>query len=79
MNHSELVESKKSREDKPSSKDINNLESAKLRQDKLDKQKAEFLSNGGKVQEVEFGVMNTENKGTTALRINHERNQEKLK
>ena len=73
MNHKELVESKKAREDKPSSKDINNLVSAKLRQDKLDKQKAEFLASGGKVQEVEFGVMNTENKGTTVLRINHER------
>lgn len=34
---------------------------------------AEFLANKGEVQEVEFGVMNTENKGTTALRINHER------
>ena len=74
MKHSELV---KAKEEKKSSKDINNLVSAKIRQDKLDKQKAEFLASGGKVQEVEFGVMNTENKGTTALRINHERNQEK--
>ena len=79
MNHSELVESKKSREDKPSSKDINNLVSAKLRQDKLDKQKAEFLASGGKVQEVEFGTMKGDTKGHTALRINHERNQGELK
>ena len=74
MNHSELV---KAKEEKKSSKDINNLVSAKIRQDKLDKQKAEFIKGGGAIEEVEFGVMNTENKGTTALRINHERNQEK--
>ena len=45
----------------------------KAESDLIEEQTAEFLANKGKVQEVEFGVMNTENKGTTALRINHER------
>ena len=71
MNHSELVKSKE-KTDKQSSKDINNLVSAKIRQDKLDKQTAKFLDDGGKVQEVEFGTMKADTKGYTALRINHE-------
>ena len=70
MNHSELVKAKE-KTDKQSSKDINNLVSAKIRQDKLDKQKAEFLENGGKVQEVEFGTMKGDTKGHT-LKIKNE-------
>ena len=34
---------------------------------------AEFLVNGGVVERVEFGTMKTDVKGTTALRINHEK------
>ena len=45
----------------------------KAESDLIEEKTAEFLANKGEVQEVEFGVMNTENKGTTALRINHER------
>ena len=53
---------------------------AKKAQSDLIKEKtAAFIANKGEVQEVEFGVMNTENKGTTALRVNHERNQGELK
>ena len=68
MNHSELV---KAKEEKKSSKDINNLVSAKIRQAKLDKQKAEFLENGGKVQVVEFGTMKGDTKSHT-LRVKNE-------
>ena len=70
MNHKELVKSKEKTE-KQSSKDINNLVSAKIRQDKLEEQKAVFIAGGGKIKEIESGVMKKDIKGNTALRINN--------
>ena len=44
----------------------------KAESDLIEEQTAEFLANKGEVQKVKFGVMKTDNKGTTALRIKND-------
>ena len=45
----------------------------KSQSEEIAEQTAEFIAKKGKVEEVEFGVMKKDNKGVTALRINHEK------
>ena len=40
---------------------------------KIKYQTAEFLVNGGSIEQIAHGEMTAETKGTTALRINHEK------
>ena len=54
-------------------------EAKKAESDLIEAQTAEFIANKGSIEQVAFGTMKADTKGTTALRINHEKVAEHFK